>query len=236
MPPLQQDLRATAWSFALVAIATVLCHAAGGGTLGLFLGPLLFAAILAPPLVVAEEGLRSKLFAAAGACDGVGVVWLASVLAGVISFGQWAQCVLIVAGVVTLAGGLGLALRRVGVHGVIASALAVVVGLAWVTWPVWLSPWLAGREAWVEWLAWAHPVMAINAAVAHLGVWSEQTVAYRLTNLGQDVAYQLPSTMWPSAVSHLVVGAALFWWGGVAKRASRSINRIDPTATTERTA
>ena len=76
---------------------------------------------------------------------------------------------------------------------------------------IWLSPWLAGRGTLVDWLTWPHPLLALDGALRHLGPpWTERHFMYtRLTVLNQDVFYTLPPSIWPSALLHGGVGAAL---------------------------
>jgi hypothetical protein len=104
-----------------------------------------------------------------------------------------------------LAGLLGRWIRR----GEVASAIAVVVALLWLAWPVWLSRTLLAMNdpaALVAWLAPAHPPLAISAAL-DLGAWGEQRIAYQLTVLGQDVAYRPPAHVWWTVLIHGAIGA-----------------------------
>jgi hypothetical protein len=95
-----------------------------------------------------------------------------------------------------------------------ASAIATILALAWLTWPVWLSPRLTGPSAatTVKYLTWMHPLFAVNGVLTNLGAWSHLPIAYRyLTTLGQDVPYALPTSIWPAALVHLVLGIAVAW-------------------------
>jgi len=52
-----------------------------------------------------------------------------------------------------------------------------------------------------------NPALAINAQVyRQFGSWSEQSVAYHLTELNQSVPYAFPGTLWPTVGWHLGVG------------------------------
>jgi hypothetical protein len=171
----------------------------------------LLTALIAPPIVLAHETLARRAFAYAGVVDGVGLVWLVAALRTDTTLGDWLACYLLLAAFVIAVAGLAIVLARLRINVFAASALAVLIGLSWLTWPVWLSPWLSGDRgaAIVGWLAPAHPLLAMNGVQLHLGAWSEQQLAYHLTNLGQDVPYRLPATALPAILVHAVVGSAL---------------------------
>ena len=84
-----------------------------------------------------------------------------------------------------------------------------MLALAWLSWPVWLSPWIAGRDRLVAWLVAAHPLFALDGALRHLGPpWTEHHWMYtRLTVLNQDVFYSLPGGVGRAVV--LCAGIAL---------------------------
>jgi hypothetical protein len=60
---------------------------------------------------------------------------------------------------------------------------------------VWLSPWLTFDSADVvaTRLAALHPLLAINAVSQQFGFWTQSPHLYRLTALGQDVNFSLPT-------------------------------------------
>jgi hypothetical protein len=89
----------------------------------------------------------------------------------------------------------------------IAAAVVTVVALLWLSWPVWLAVALRGvrGEQVVQWLAPVHPLLALNALFVDQGAWLQSSVIYRHVTLGQDVAYALPGSVWPSVILHLVV-------------------------------
>jgi len=140
----------------------------------------------------------------------IGVGWIVPVLQGIVTIGQALLCGVVLLSYLLALGQLTSLLRAVRVAPALAAAIVVGLGLAWLTWPVWLSPALAGETRLVGWLVWAHPLFAINAVLIDLGAWSEQRIAYHLTNLGQDVAYALPETILPALLVHLgLAGGAL---------------------------
>jgi hypothetical protein len=105
--------------------------------------------------------------------------------------------------------GLSAALRAIRVSATVSAALAVVVGLAWLTWPIWLSrSWdgEASAPAVARWAA-VHPGLVIQ--VPNLGAWPEQSIAYHLTALNQDVSYAAPAGVWKCVLAHGVVGVLL---------------------------
>lgn len=183
-------------SFALSAAAGIACYLTAGATLVLPIGVVLFAAILAPPLCL----LQCRTSEAA-----VGVAAIALGLALVFPFTThgWLSCTLVVLSFVAALAAGARALVRLRFSPIVAAALVTSLALAWLTWPVWASPWLAGQS--VRWSVSLHPLFAINAACHDLGIWTEQRIAYRLTNLGQDVPYQLPDSALPCVVFHGII-------------------------------
>jgi hypothetical protein len=84
-----------------------------------------------------------------------------------------------------------------------------ILGLCWITWPVWLSVPLEGQRL-VKSVA-VQPLFAANSAVQGLGLWVEQPLAYPLTSFGQDVQFRMPRSVWPAILLH--GGVAIVTWG-----------------------
>jgi hypothetical protein len=199
-------------------LSAVACRLAGGPTLGLYLAPLLFAGLLVPPLVLAVEigiwrGLIPLLFTI-----GVSAIWLTT---GPAPWGEMAACALVLLAVTGLAAGLAIGLARPLHSPVAGGALAVVILLLWLTWPIWLSASLesASGQRFTQPLVSVQPLLAVNGIVPELGIWTQQRVMYHLTTLGQHVSYALPGSIWPCVLFHARVGAALGalarpWWKG----------------------
>jgi hypothetical protein len=162
---------------------------------------------------------------AASVVLGASAIWLASARAADVSVLEWFRCVLVLAGFVTVLAGIALLFRSFKLPAPLASALTVVPALLWLTWPVWLSPWLT--EPLASWLVPAHPGFAINSVLKHLGTWDHAPIAYStLTVLDQDVPYHLPPTILPSVVLHAMIGACAGWVAFVrAKRARNAAPR-----------
>jgi hypothetical protein len=101
-------------------------------------------------------------------------------------------------------------LRAIGLPESLAAAIVIVLALAWLAWPIWLSPALEGRQTLVNWLVPAHPLLAINGQLSQLGIWTERPLMYRWTVLNQDVSYEMPGNpVWCIAV-HGLIGLMAF--------------------------
>ena len=214
-------VRCSAAPFLIALAAGMSCYAAARGTLGFYLGGVGMMTILLPALVVKspspyplpeyrERGKTATFVRAAAVIDGIGVVWLLGLFHS-LSLLQWltAYAVLVVWGLALA--GLVLALKRGGIAPVGAAAIAVVIGLVWLTWPVWLAAAVRSQEGTrlAAWLVPAHPLLALNGALGNHGIWLQQSVIYRHVTLGQDAAYSLPRSILPCVVVHLSVAAAL---------------------------
>jgi hypothetical protein len=98
----------------------------------------------------------------------------------------------------------------------------MVIGLVWLTWPVWLSPSLVknGADQTVANLVRIHPPLTINGILTNEPAWTERSVAYHLTNLNQDIPISLPESIWACVAVHGLIGLIL--WSvaelGMAKR------------------
>jgi hypothetical protein len=164
---------------------------------------------------VAEGGYGRALVAAASVAGGVSLAWLAVTLLPrppeqpYPEPGDWAACTAAVGAFAFALAGLALVLRGARVGPPVASFATTLLGLAWLTWPVWLSPWLAGRAGLVGWLVPAHPLLAVNSVVRHLGIWDEQPLAYNLTTLNRDVPYPLPGGILRTVLVHGAIGVVL---------------------------
>ena len=184
-------------------------YAATGPTLGLFFGGLVIAALLVPPMVLCERSMPRQGLVASAVNDAVAIVWLVAALRSEATLSQWLRCYLILAAFTFALWACARALRALRIDAVPASAITITLALLWLTWPVWLARALTPDV--VDWLTPAHPPMAINGVLPHLGVWSEHAVAYRyLINLGQDLPYQLPTSILATVFAHVIAGGILF--------------------------
>ncbi len=195
---------------------TGLCAGFCGLSLALFICGLFFLTILLPPLMLTQATLKRRLLVAGCVVDGIAIVWLIAIFSPQVSFLDWLRCYVVLIAYATLLSGVTVGLTRVRLPALGASAVTVILSLIWLTWPVWLSPYLTGpsADAIVARLVAIHPLFAINGVLANLGTWSHLPIAYReLTTLGQDVPYSLPTSIWPCAIIHLVPGTALLCIG-----------------------
>jgi len=160
-----------------------------GATLDLFVGGIFIAALITPPLAAVSSQ------SAIGICLGIAGTWWLAVHRYAISIGQWSMCLGVLISFTLVLTTTVRLLIRLKLPAVVASAIITLLSLAWLTWPIWLSSTLAGAQ--LHWSVIFQPILVINHIISNLGIWTEQQVAYGLTNLGQDVQYQLPSSAWP---------------------------------------
>ena len=183
----------------LSTLAGLFCYFAAGISLGLFLGGILVAGLITGPLVAAEMTWLGRSLAVAGIIHGIAGAWLFATIKADLDLGLWTASYLTLISMVFAMAGLTALLRRVGLGRIGSGALVTAMTLAWLTWPIWLSPALHGRrgEQVVSWLVPAHPIFAINGVLRpHFGAWwAEQGIAYNLTNLSDDIAYGVPDNV-----------------------------------------
>lgn len=202
-------LPAAAWGGLLLGgLASLGSYLAVGSTLGLFFAGVLFAALLVPPLVLAEERLIDRLLVAAAVNDGIALIWLIPVFGGAITLFQGLLCYIVLVCWCFALTGLAAGFNRLGSH-IPAAAMTLALALGWLSSPIWLSS--PAAEFVASKIVPIHPLFALNGAAPQLGLWSERPIAYRhLLNLGQDVAYELPRGVLAMAAVHLLAGAIGF--------------------------
>lgn len=194
-PALLLSIGATAW-----------CWWACRNGLGLFLGSTLLATLYVPALVLYEPPVR-RWIPVIAAVVGTAIVWAVSLATVDVTAWEWLRCCLVLAAYLWAVAGIASMLSLIRVPAPLASALAIIAGFLWLTWPVWLSH--ALTQGLVSWLVPIDPLMAVNAVLKHLGTWDHQPIAYRsLTVLNQDVAYHLPRSIMPAFLFHLLLGAS----------------------------
>jgi hypothetical protein len=197
-------LRLSAWPFVIGGAAASLCYAAAGETLGFYLGPVMAVTLILPVLVAGQARLRDAMIVGGAITDAVGIAWLIAVFGPNLTFTQWLACYLVLA---------AYALALLALTRATAAWFATLLGVAWLTWPVWTSPFLNITLARV--LTPAHPLMAINSVVNY-DFWLEQPLMYRYASLGQDVPYVPPHSIWPCVIVHALIALLLLgpraWW------------------------
>ena len=219
----------------LIAIslgASGACLWAAGSSLGLFFGGLFVVTFLTPAGVLESETLPRAIAGMTAVVGPVAVVWLIPVLNATDPPGQWAQSVLVLAAYSAAIGGIALVLARMGLPPVFAAALGVVVGLAWLTWPIWLSANLVryGLSGVVRILVEISPPLTINGILTHEPAWTERSLAYHLTDLNQDVPILLPANAAACAATHGILGLVL--WSAAMMRWRKSSGRVLKTPAT----
>jgi hypothetical protein len=177
-------------AFCAGLFCAIFCRWICGVSLGLFFGPVALGAILIPPFSLLFRPWIERVFLVGAIVDGVGVVWFFSIFGSSITFGQWLWCYLIWTAFAFALAGATWMLAAVRVNVFIASGTVVTIAMAWLSWPIWLSQYLSNSIA--QSLIKIHPLFAIDGLVQQLGIWSEQSAFYRMSNLGQDVPYHLP--------------------------------------------
>ena len=208
--PARAAPHAAAVPFALSLAPGVASYVATGPSLGLYFAGVILATLLTPPLVLAHDTNLRRVFAGGAVVDAVALVWLVAAMRSETTLLGWLACYLVLVAFAFALAGIALALSRCRVNRAAASAIAVTLGLLWLTWPVWLSPHLAGTRgtAAAAWLVPAHPAFAINGALPQFEAWDRQRIAYqRLTNLNQDVFYTMPRSVTASVLVHATLGA-----------------------------
>jgi hypothetical protein len=196
-------------SAAMSLAGSAACYWAAGPTLGVFFGGLFVATFLTPGAVLAER----KLAVIAAVVGPIAGVWLAAALQAGDPIGQWVEVTIVLTAYSLTLGGTAAGLARCGLPKILAAAGAIMLGLAWLTWPVWLSPALERGfgERVVQFLVKIHPPLVANGVLTHEPAWTERSIAYHLTDLDQDVPVRLPNGIGACVAAHGVLGAGLWW-------------------------
>jgi hypothetical protein len=179
------------------------------GTLGVFIGSLLAVTILVPPTVLAVAGLRKRLVTVTMSVGPLALLWLLTAQRTGTTVGEWAASTTVMVAYALALAGVAVGLQRARLSAVVSAALTVVIGVAWLTWPIWLSPTWDGEASAnrVNGFVALHP--ALSVSLPHLGQWAEQSLAYHLTDLNQNVPYHPPQTVWGCVVFHGLVALVL---------------------------
>src|SRR5205814_3886332 len=108
----------------------------------------------------------------------------------------WSRATLVLLIYIFAIAGLAALLQRVR----IPPAVAVLLSIAWLSWPIWLASVLRGRESAervVAVLVAANPTFAMQGSLfkSFPVPWAQYRIAYQLTNIGDDIAYQMPTSV-----------------------------------------
>lgn len=203
----------------LSALAMAACYFATGPTLGLFFGGFFVAAFLTP---MAALSPRPTL----GVCTLVCVIslaWSIALLKTDDTLGQLAQLVLVLMSFSFALGTTSVLFKSLRLSASAANAIVIVISLAWLTWPVWLSPELPSiSPRLVQMLVNVHPPLVANGVLVNEPPWTEQTWAYQLTNLNQDVAINLPGNAIACIGANLVLSGCLFGLATICRNTNKS--------------
>lgn len=197
----------------LSSAASVVCLLVAGPLHGVLFGACVAGVLLTPALVSAELRWHSALLTTVAIAIGCAVGPLVALLQGELNGRLFSTLVAVTAPLVLALGGLTALLVGLRVVPAIAVTLLTVIALAWLGWPVWLSPWLAGNESLVSLLSPAHPLLVIDAAIVREGgtPWMEHRLMYaKLTVLGQHVFPRPPQGVGAAVLFHGAVGLVAF--------------------------
>ncbi len=189
-------------------------------SLGTLFGGLAVATVMLPGLVMAQQQWLERVLAVGCFTVPLAATWVQLINREVMHGGEW-----LVASFVLLAygcgiGGLACLLRMLtrGLTkgrdcGTAAAAGAVVAGVLWLSWPIWMAPCLSGPagEKTVARLVAVHPAFALNGRLmrAFPVPWAQYRLAYELTNIGDDIPYEMPRAVWPCVLLQMAIGLGL---------------------------
>lgn len=202
------------FAFLLSAAFTAGCWWAAGIGLGLFFGSAAAVATLAGPLSLAGSDRWNRLLAWAAVVDGAGTVLLIATFLSVVTLTQWLWCYLVLCASAFALAGIAAALGRLFRSPAAGATMSIVIGYAWLAWPIALAPQIdssLSRDVARTAIA-AHPWMAMNRVLLDFGDWAHSTVAYNHSTL-QSLGEAIPKTILPCVVVHLLLGAAFLWLG-----------------------
>jgi hypothetical protein len=194
-----------AGSFLLSVFFTLVCYFAAGSGLGLFFGGF-FVAVFFAPVPGAWKA----------AAAGVALVWLIAVIQTSDTFWEWARLAMLLVCFAGALGSIAYFLRQAGEYPVVAGMYVTILGLAWLTWPIWLSPQFEHlSENLIDRLVSFYPPLVANGVLHHEAPWTEEQIAYQMTRLNQDTPIHLPTQIWSSAGVHAGIGVIFcgLGWG-----------------------
>jgi hypothetical protein len=201
--------------FGLIPLLCVAASLAGylvaGPSLGLFFWGFFVLSFFVPAAVLAARDIKEALARIASTAAAVGIVWLITVWQTPDTLAQWAELVLVLAAFGVAIGGIAMIAARTHMGLPMACGLAVLLGFAWLTWPLWLLPQLPKFSvATTNFLVEIHPPLVANGVLISESPWTEKSMAYQLTGLNQDVPLDLSRRAWICIVVHGGLGAACF--------------------------
>jgi hypothetical protein len=184
--------------------ATVWTGFVGGPGLAIYLGAPLLACFYVPFVTLGMRSFDRAIAVSAG----IAAVLLAFNIRADVTLVEWFRCVVVITSLVIALTGIASFLAWIRIVPVIAATITSIIAITWMTWPIWLSHGLTQTR--VNALVWPHPLLAINGVLEHLGAWDHAPIAYRyLTILNQDIPFELPTSILPATIIHLMLGVPL---------------------------
>jgi hypothetical protein len=194
----------------LCVAASLVGYAVAGPSLGLFFWGFCVLSFFVPAAVLAARDTREALIHIASTTAAVAIVWLVPVCQTPDTLAQWAQLVLVLASYGLAIGMVTLLAARTHMGFPLASGLAVLLGMAWLTWPLWFLPYLMRfSTGTANFMVDIHPPLVANGILVSESPWTEKSLAYQLTSLNQDVPVELPKRGWLCIAVHGGLGMVL---------------------------
>ncbi len=194
----------------VAGLLATICLIQTGASLGTFICGLVIVAAMVPAISLAHRTWTVRLIACSSVTDTIGITWLVIVFISPVTVWQWLGAYIAMLSFAMSLAGMAWMLASFRIDRFIAATITSIVGFAWLSWPIWLSAHLEGDwgTRLAGWLVFAHPVFSINALLSPpLEVWTQMPMMYRLTALGQDIAYQLPGGVGWCIAIHTMIGA-----------------------------
>ena len=174
-------------------IAVVLCGAELGGVFA-----VIYVAMLLSPVFAATR--EFNLLPPLGVFIGVAVGSLILLAREIVDAGQYGQLIVLLASVTFALAAITQLMTAVRIEPTLASGVTILLAIAWLSWPIWLSSSMTDSIATT--LSPLHPFLAINGAVPQYGYWHQARLMYSLTNLGQDVNFTFPTSVSAASIFH----------------------------------
>jgi hypothetical protein len=186
------------------------CYVSAGATLGVFIGGVVMVGLLVPALVLTAHTWRTRGVVLLAILTPFWGVWLSATIRSDTWVTEWLACCVVLAAWAGALAGVAVALRWARLPALASSAVVTLAGLAWLTWPIWMSRTWDGAESasTIAPFVKVHPGLVVNGQLfRQFESWTERSIAYRLTDLYQNVPYALPKSIWPCVLVHGGVAA-----------------------------